>query len=87
MTIEIQRPELEALILERMQLGAFPTVEDALLQALKSAPLPSGQGAAGSNGTPGHSGADLVAAMQASPCKELGLEPARDRMPVRDIVF
>jgi hypothetical protein len=87
MTIEIQRPELEALILERMQLGAFPTVEDALLQALKSAPLPSGQGAAASNGTPGPTGADLVAAMQASPYKEIVLEPSRDRMPVRDVAF
>jgi hypothetical protein len=86
MTIEIQRPELEALILERMQLGAFPTVEDALLQALKSAPLP-GQGAAASNGTPGPTGADLVAAMQASPYKEIVLEPSRDRMPVRDVAF
>jgi hypothetical protein len=87
MTIEIQKPELEALILERMQLGAFSTVEDALLQALKSSPLPSGQGAAGSNGTPGSTGADLVAAMQASPYKEIALEPTRDRMPVRDVAF
>ena len=87
MTIEIQKPELEALILERMQLGAFPTVEDALLQALKSSPLPSGQGAAASNGAPGPTGADLVAAMQSSPYKEIAIEPTRDRMPVRDVVF
>jgi hypothetical protein len=87
MTIEIQRPELEALILERMQLGAFPTAEDALLQALKSSPLPSGQGAAAANGTPGPTGADLVAAMQASPYKEIALEPTRDRLPVRDVSF
>ena len=88
MTIEIQGPELEALILERMQLGAFPTIEDALLQALKSAPLPSGQGSAGSNGAPGRpTGADLVAAMQASPYKDLALEPTRDRLPVRDVAF
>jgi hypothetical protein len=87
MTIEIQKPELEALILERMRLGAFPTVEDALLQALKSSPLPSGQGAAVSNGTPGPTGADLVAAMQASPYKDIALEPTRDRLPVRDVAF
>ena len=85
MTIEIQRPELEALILERMQLGAFATVEDALLQALKSAPLPSGQGASVSNETPGPTGADLVAVMQASPYKEIGFEPERPRMPVREV--
>lgn len=87
MTIEIQKPELEALIVERMQLGAFPTVEDALLQALKSSPLPSGQGAVASSGTPGPTGADLVAAMQASPYKEIVLVPSRDPMPVRDIGF
>jgi hypothetical protein len=87
MTIEIQRPELEALILERMQLGAFATVEDALLQALKSAPLPSGQGASVSNETPGPTGADLVAVMQASPYKEIALEPSRHPMTVRDVAF
>lgn len=87
MTIEIQKPELEALILERMRIGSFATVEDALLQALKSSPLPSGQGAAASRGATALTGADLVAAMQASPYKEIGLEPARDRLPVRDVVF
>jgi len=38
MTIEIHRPELESLILERMKSGAFQNVEDVLMQALKSAP-------------------------------------------------
>ncbi|MDR5726975.1 MAG: hypothetical protein RB191_05855 [Terriglobia bacterium] len=87
MTIEIQKPELEALILERMQLGAFLTVEDALLQALKSSPLPSEQRAAVPNKTPVPTGADLVAAMQSSPYKDINLEPARDRLPVRDVAF
>jgi hypothetical protein len=32
----------------------------------------------------GKSGALLVEAMQASPYKEIDLQPARDRMPVRD---
>ncbi len=70
MTIEIHRPEVEALIREWMKTGAFPTVEDALMQALKSAPLPAEQEAGASNGTP-LTGADLVAAMQASPYPEL----------------
>jgi len=83
MTIEIQRPELEALIRERMARGGFPTVEDALLEALKSSPLPAEHPGSASNGTP-PTGTDLVAAMQASPFKELDLEPARTRMPVRD---
>lgn len=87
MTIEIQRPELEALIRERMKTGAFPTVEDALIEALKSSPSPADQRALPSNGTPVLTGADLVTAMQASPYKEIDLEPTRARMPVRDARF
>ena len=41
MTIEISKPELEALIRERMESGAFQNVEDVLLHALK--PSPPGQ--------------------------------------------
>lgn len=84
MTIEIQKPELEALIRAWMKTGAFPTVEDALIQALKSSPLPGEQGAPASSGTPAPTGSDLVAAMQSSPYKEIDLEPPRVRMPVRD---
>lgn len=36
MTIEIHKPELEALIRERMGSGAFCDIEDALIEALKS---------------------------------------------------
>jgi hypothetical protein len=79
MTIEIHRPELEALIAEWMNTGEFPTVEDALMQALKSSAR-----RAGPNGIPVATGADLVAAMQASPYKEVEFEPLRARMPVRD---
>lgn len=47
MTIKINKPELEALIRERMESGAFKNVEDVLLQALKpptsSEPGPSRQ--------------------------------------------
>jgi hypothetical protein len=38
MTIEICQPELEALIQQRMDSGAFRNVEDVLMQALKSLP-------------------------------------------------
>lgn len=53
MTIEIHRPELEALIRERMKTGVFPTIEDALMQALKNSSLPAEaeQNARISNGT------------------------------------
>jgi hypothetical protein len=36
MTIEIHKPELEALIMERMKVGGFQNVEDALMQALET---------------------------------------------------
>ena len=71
MTIEIHRPELEALIQEWMKSGAFQSVEDVLMQALKSAPLPTELFGEASM----HIGADLVAAMQASPYREIDLEP------------
>ncbi len=87
MTIEVHRPELEALIRDWMKKGAFPTVEDALMQALKSSLLLAEQEADASNGTPARTGADLVAAMQASPYKEIDLEPTRDRLSVREVGF
>ena len=40
MTIEIHNPELEALIRQRMESGAFDDVEDVLIEALKSTPEP-----------------------------------------------
>ena len=83
MTIEIHRPELEALIQERMKSGAFQSVEDVLMQALKSA-LPATEL---SCEPATHSGADLVAAMQASPYREIDLEPPSARLPVRGVKF
>ena len=36
MTIQINKPEVEALINQRLQSGAFKDAEDVILQALKS---------------------------------------------------
>ena len=36
MTIEIHRPEVEALIRQRLQSGAFRDAEDVIMQALRS---------------------------------------------------
>ena len=38
MTIEIHKPELVAMIQQRIDSGAFQTVEDLLTQALRSLP-------------------------------------------------
>jgi hypothetical protein len=83
MTIEIHTPELEALIMQRMKSGGFHTVEEVLLQALKT-PLPIAQ--AGKTAAP-RTGAELIAALQASPYREIGIEPARYRVPVRDVAW
>jgi Arc/MetJ-type ribon-helix-helix transcriptional regulator len=83
MTIEIHKPELEALIQERMKSGGFQSVDDVLMEALKSAPPTTEQ----SRQAATHTGADLVAAMQASPYKEVDLEPAGARLPVRGVTF
>jgi hypothetical protein len=39
MTIEIHRPELEALIREQMNSGGFRDIEDVIMHALRSAPV------------------------------------------------
>jgi hypothetical protein len=75
MTIEIQRPELEALIHERMKSGAFQSIEDVLMEALKASSAKGEKGAQGSDDQSSAMGAELVEAMQASPLKEIGLEP------------
>jgi hypothetical protein len=79
MNIEIHQPELESFIQERMQSGAFRSVEDFLMHALISATV------AERNDEP--TGADLVAAMQACPLKDIDIEPERYPMPVRDVTF
>ncbi len=79
MTIEIHKPELEALIIERLRSGAFQSIEDVLMQALKGLRIPPKKET--------RTGTDLVAAMQASPYKEIDLEPTKFTMPVRDITF
>ena len=80
MTIQIHRPELEALINERMKTGAFEDIEDVLMQALQSSRFPAPAVA-------GATGADLIAVMQASPYREVELRADRSPMPVRDLVF
>jgi hypothetical protein len=80
MTIEIRQPELEALIKDRMKAGGFRSVEDVLIQALTSffAEHPSPEPIP-------RTGAELVAAMQASPYKDIEIEPARTCLPVRGV--
>jgi len=79
MMIEIHKPELEALIAERLRSGAFESIEDVLIQALQSSPIPPKKET--------RTGADLISAMQMSPCKDIDLETTNITMPVRDVIF
>lgn len=75
MVIEITNPELEALIQERLRSGRFRSAEELIFDALSS-PRPRRR-----------SGAELVAAMQASLHKNIDLEPTRGPAPIRDVVL
>jgi hypothetical protein len=79
MNIEIHQPELENLIRQRMNSGVFQSVEDVLLHDLTIA--------AAAEANDKQTGADLVAAMQACPIKDINLEPERYPMSVRDVSF
>lgn len=81
MTVDLQHPELEALIRMRMGTGRFATVEDALIDALKATESFEEKATERS----GRTGATLVAAMQACPFPELEIEPVRMPMPMRDV--
>jgi hypothetical protein len=82
MTIEINRPELEALIRERMNTGAFQSVEEALLQALRDSPLPD-EGSTAAKRT----GVDLIAAIQPSPYRELEIDTPQPRKNLADFLL
>ena len=79
MTIQIQMPELEARILERKQKGGFASIEEALTQALEASPIAAEHQESTSDR---RTGADLIAALQASPHRELNIEPPRIRLSI-----
>jgi hypothetical protein len=79
MTIEIHKPELEALIRRRLESGAFQDVEDVLLHALRlSEPQtePPGRGSDARN---------LVELFADSPFSGLNMDFERDKDTGREI--
>jgi hypothetical protein len=69
--------------MDRMKAGSFQTVEEVIMQALKTAPpAPPSVGQPRGDRT----GADLIA-LQSSPYREIEIEPARYNLPVRDVTF
>ncbi len=75
MTIQITRPEVEALIHERLASGPFTNAEDVILDALR-ATAPAKR-----------TGADIIAAMKQSPFQQIDIEPSSSPMPVRDVTL
>lgn len=74
MTIEITNPELEALIRQRMEAGAFRSPQD-LIRAILRAAEPDNR-----------TGAALIAALRACPDPDADIEPARFPEPLaRDV--
>ena len=80
--IEINHPEIEALIQQRLVDGGFKDVEAVLEQALTDAPLP----AKSCSSKPPRTGAELLAALVTSPFKEVNLEPERYVSAISDPV-
>jgi Arc/MetJ-type ribon-helix-helix transcriptional regulator len=75
-TIQITRPELEALIEQRLRSGPYANVEELILDALRSSAPRE------------RTGADLIAAMKESPFREIDIEPLPGiPMPIRDVTL
>jgi Arc/MetJ-type ribon-helix-helix transcriptional regulator len=89
--LQIHKPELVQRVNAHIQTGRFHDADEVLEKALdaleEKVTAPSRQPAAKSDDT--RTGADLIAALQASPYRELDIEPNRFRlsMPVRDVTF
>jgi hypothetical protein len=87
--IQIVQPRIEWMLRQRMFVGAFGSMEEALLQALATAPLPDGSVL---NFTPaklnedGPSGEEILAVFARSPHKEIDLFQEGIVCPVSDPV-
>ena len=81
--IEIHQPELESIIMERFRTGKFHDLEDVIMQAMKSSPAP------GCQTSTSPTGAEILAALQRSPFKDVDIDFERLRrpMPVRSLEF
>jgi putative addiction module CopG family antidote len=71
-------PDQEAFIRQRISTGRFATADEALQAAVSLLE---------ERERPEATGADLVAAMQASPYRDIELEPSRSHLPVRDLAI
>ncbi len=76
-------PEQEAFIVQRVRTSRFTSADEAMQEAV-SLLEEQESGNAACNGA---TGAELVTAMQASPFKDIDLEPSRPHLPVRNVTL
>ncbi len=82
MNLEIHKPELVERVYARLQTGQFRDADDVIEKALDT--LDERTTAIPARDT--RTGADLIAALQTSPYRELEIEPSRVRLAnVRDV--
>jgi Arc/MetJ-type ribon-helix-helix transcriptional regulator len=92
MNIEIHNPELVQRVNAQIQSGHFHDADELIEKALDALEekAPAQVSLAEHSGTPPdrRTGADLIAALQASPYRELDIEPPKVRLTtVRDVVL
>ena len=85
MVIEIQQPEVESLVLERMKSGAFRSIEDVIFQALKSSQTGAEGQSVATERAPGRK--SLAVLFAESPFRGLELEFERNPDSGRDIAL
>jgi Arc/MetJ-type ribon-helix-helix transcriptional regulator len=91
MNLEIRKPGLVQRVNAHIQAGRLHNADELIEKALdaldEQVTAPSGECATKSADR--RTGADLIAALQSSPHRELDIEPTRFRlsMPVRDVTF
>lgn len=90
MNLEIHKPRLVERVNAQMRSGHFHDVDELLEKALDALERQAVRPAKQEEKSPNRrTGADLIAALQASPYRELDIEPLRLRLstPVRDVTF
>ena len=92
MQMEIHKPELEQRMRRQIQSGKYHDLDELLtkaLDALDERAAPMSLEGRSEQPPDQRTGADLIAALQASPYRELEIEPPRYResIPVRNVVL
>jgi len=89
MNIEIQKPDLAERVIATIRSGRYQNTDELLEKALDALASREAPATGQPKDTDRRTGADLIAALQASPHRELDIEPPRilEAMPARDVTF